>query len=76
MSENPQKLLTPRQAAAFLLLSEDTLSTWRSRRGRVSRDGKGGPPFLRAGRSIRYRQADLESWLTNSTTRERPSTGG
>jgi len=65
MSANPQNLLTPRQAAAFLVLSEATLSTWRSRRGRVARDGKAGPKFLRAGRAIRYRQADLDSWLAN-----------
>jgi hypothetical protein len=62
-----QSLLTPRQAAEFLRISETTLSTWRSRRGRVARDGKAGPRFLRAGRSIRYRQHDLEQWLTEFT---------
>jgi hypothetical protein len=63
MSAN-ESLLTPRQAAEFLRLSETTLSTWRSRRGRVARDGIPGPRFLRAGRSIRYRQVDLDQWLT------------
>jgi Helix-turn-helix domain len=60
-------LMTPRQAAEFLRISEATLSTWRSRRGRVARDGKGGPRFLRAGRSIRYRQHDLDLWLAEFT---------
>jgi hypothetical protein len=76
MSETPQSLLTPRQAAAFLAISENTLSTWRSRRGRVSRDGKDGPRFCRAGRVIRYRRADLESWLIDSTHEERPAANG
>jgi Helix-turn-helix domain len=68
MSANQISLMTPRQAAEFLRISEATLSTWRSRRGRVARDGKPGPRFLRAGRSIRYRGSDLESWLTEFTS--------
>jgi predicted DNA-binding transcriptional regulator AlpA len=50
-------LLTQRQAAAALCLSERTLE-----RLRVS---GGGPRFVRAGRSIRYREGDLESWITS-----------
>lgn len=61
--ETSKPLLTERQAAEFLQLSPATLSTWRSRRGRVARDGKQGPPFLRLGRSIRYRRADLDAWI-------------
>ena len=63
MSANQSALLTPREAAEFLRISEATLSTWRSRRGRVARDGKPGPRFLRAGRKILYRQRDLEEFL-------------
>jgi hypothetical protein len=71
MSANQISLMTPQQAAEFLRISEDTLSTWRSRRGRVARDGKPGPRFLRAGRAIRYRLADLELWLADSTSERR-----
>ena len=63
MSANQSALLTPREAAEFLRISEATLSTWRSRRGRVARDGKPGPRFLRAGRKILYRQRVLEEFL-------------
>ncbi len=62
-----EPLMTPRQAAEFLRISEATLSTWRSRRGRVARDGKDGPRFFRAGRSIRYRRHDLDLWLAQFT---------
>jgi hypothetical protein len=68
MSANQSPLLTPQQAAEFLNISESTLSTWRSRRGRVARDGKPGPPFLRAGRSIRYDLSSLLSWCTECAT--------
>ena len=63
MSANQSALLTPREAAEFLRISEATLSTWRSRRGRVARDGKPGPRFLRAGHKILYRQRDLEEFV-------------
>jgi excisionase family DNA binding protein len=48
-------LLTQRQAAAVLGLSERTLE-----RMRVAGNG---PRFVRMGRSIRYRPADIESWV-------------
>lgn len=43
--------LTSREAAAFLAASVKTLDLWR-------REGR-GPAFIRQGRSIRYRLADL-----------------
>jgi hypothetical protein len=57
-------LLKPAEAAELLKLSLATLSTWRSRRGRVARDGLPGPPFVRLGRAIRYRPEDLAAWIT------------
>ncbi len=51
-----QTLLTQRDAAALLRLSERTLE-----RLRVSGLG---PKFARCGRSIRYRLADLDEWIT------------
>jgi excisionase family DNA binding protein len=49
-------LLTQRQAAAVLCLSERTLE-------RLRCTGT-GPRFVRCGRSVRYREADLEAWIT------------
>jgi predicted DNA-binding transcriptional regulator AlpA len=57
-------LLTPKEAAAFLQLSEKTLEKWRS---------KGtGPKFRRMGhRTVRYSQDDLLNWPGMvSTTQE------
>lgn len=31
---------------------------------KMRRDGK-GPPFLRFGRTIRYRRADVEAWMAS-----------
>jgi excisionase family DNA binding protein len=61
-------LLTQREAAQLLRLSERTLE-----RLRVSGLG---PKFCRMSRSIRYRQTDLDQWIASrvvSSTSERPA---
>jgi predicted DNA-binding transcriptional regulator AlpA len=61
-------LLSAREAAALLHLSERTLE-----RFRVSGTG---PKFIRLGRSVRYRLADIEAHIasrTVSSTSERPA---
>ena len=61
-------LLTQREAAALLRLSERTLE-----RMRVSGLG---PKFIRLGRSIRYRLTDIEADIASrvvSSTSERPA---
>jgi excisionase family DNA binding protein len=51
-----QNMLTPRQAAHYLGVSDAALRLWRS-------EGK-GPRFFRAGEKlIRYRRADLDFWV-------------
>ena len=50
-------LLTQRKAATLLRLSERTLE-----RGRISGLG---PKFVRIGRSIRYRLADIEAYIAS-----------
>lgn len=50
------RLLTQSDAAKLLRLSERTLE-----RLRVA---GGGPKFVKAGRSVRYREADLEAWIS------------
>jgi DNA-binding transcriptional MerR regulator len=52
-------LLTELQAASLLNLSVRTLQAWRARGA--------GPPFVKAGRAIRYRRRDLLRWLDNNT---------
>ena len=47
--------LTEREAASYVALSSHTLRAWRARGG--------GPVYHKLGRSIRYRVADLDTWL-------------
>jgi len=70
MQQSPESgaLLTEVQAAKFVCLSVRTLQAWRSRRT--------GPPFIRAGRAIRYRRADLVDWADKSTVRFGSAPGG
>ena len=51
------RLLTQREAALALRLSERTLE-----RLRVA---GGGPRFVKAGRAVRYREADIERWIAD-----------
>jgi hypothetical protein len=48
-------LLNEVYAARFLSVSERTLQAWRLQRR--------GPTFVRVGRAIRYRRADLIAWI-------------
>ena len=60
------RLLTQSEAARVLRLSERTLERLRLQGG--------GPLYVKAGRSVRYREADLEEWVSarvvNSTSEE------
>jgi excisionase family DNA binding protein len=60
------RLLTQGEAARLLRLSERTLE-----RLRVSGSG---PVYVKAGRLVRYREADLEEWIAsrvvNSTSED------
>ena len=51
-----QSVLTPRQAARYLGISQALLRCWRWRNE--------GPPFFRAGsKLVRYRRDDLDFWI-------------
>ena len=60
------RLLTQSEAAKLLRLSERTLERLRLQGG--------GPVYVKANRSVRYREADLEAWIearvVNSTSEE------
>jgi len=51
-------LLNQREASAWLKLSERTLE-------RLRLTGT-GPRFVKAGRRVLYRQADLETWIASN----------
>jgi predicted DNA-binding transcriptional regulator AlpA len=53
------RLLTPKEAANFLRLSSSWLAKARMRGD--------GPPFVKPGRSIRYRESDLLRWIRSRT---------
>lgn len=53
-------LMPPEDAAEYIGVSPGTLSVWRS-------TGRYDLPFLKIGRSVRYRKADLDSWLERRT---------
>ena len=53
-------LLTTAEAAEILGVKPETLTVWRC----VKRYDL---PYVRVGRSIRYRQSDLEAWLERRT---------
>ena len=50
-----KKALSTQDAAAYTGLSRTTLATLRTRGG--------GPPFVKLGRRVVYRQDDLDAWL-------------
>ena len=53
-------LLDERQAAEAINITPGTLSVWRS-------TGRYNLPFIKVGRKVRYRRADLEAWLDSRT---------
>ena len=53
-------LLDEKQAASILKVQPGTISVWRS-------TGRYSIPFIKVGRSVRYRQTDLNAWLESRT---------
>jgi excisionase family DNA binding protein len=51
-----EKLLTPKEVAAILQVAVGSLAVWRCTK-RVDL------PFLKVGRSVRYRATDIEAFL-------------
>jgi excisionase family DNA binding protein len=61
----PELPLTTQEAADLLGLKRTTLEAWRVRGC--------GPRFVKLGRAVRYRAADLDAWIESRT---RTSTSG
>jgi excisionase family DNA binding protein len=56
------RLLTPEDVAEFTGLSVETLAQWRSQ--------KRGIPYVKISRNcVRYRQSDLDGWLSERIVR-------
>jgi len=53
-------MLTRAEAAEYLGLRPQTLATWAT-------TGRYDLPFVRVGRAVRYRRADLDAWLASRT---------
>ncbi len=53
-------LFTPPEAAAYIGVTENTLSVWRC-------VGRYAIPFIKVGRLVRYRVSDLDAWLESRT---------
>ena len=59
--ESQDRLLDPDEAAKYLKLkTADTLAVWRSNK-------RYGLPYLKVGRSVRYRLSDIKAWLESRT---------
>lgn len=64
---NDANYFDTRQAAAYLGMSESWL---RQRRMTGHLGGQRvAPPFVRLGRSVRYKKSDLEQWVADQTHR-------
>lgn len=59
-------LLTREEAANFLGLSTQTLATWACCK-------RYGLPYLKIGRKVAYRRADLEKWLASRLVVDDPA---
>jgi predicted DNA-binding transcriptional regulator AlpA len=70
-SGGPSKLLSAKEVAELTGLSMETLAQWRSQ--------ERGFPFIKISRNcVRYRQADLDCWLSERIVRtsQDPDGGG
>lgn len=63
-------LLMPAELAEMLKVTEETLREWRRQ--------KIGPDFVKVGKSVLYRETDVQQWLEMNvipTTRSGPGSG-
>ncbi|MDA8093090.1 MAG: helix-turn-helix domain-containing protein [Betaproteobacteria bacterium] len=59
-SSQPRELLTRKEAAKYLGMKEQTLAKWASTQ-------RYDLPFIKVGKSVRYRLADLNDFLQRNT---------
>lgn len=56
LSFNDDVLATPEEAAQLIKIAESTLQKWRS-------TGENNIPFVKIGRSVRYKVSDLKAYV-------------
>lgn len=61
------ELVSAQELADFLRVPLDTVYRWNYART--------GPPYIRVGRHVRYRRADVDAWLEKNTQRSGAPTG-
>lgn len=59
-AHNPEQLLNEKESAEILTVKPTTLATWRS-------DKSQALPYVKIGRSIRYRRSDLLAFIDAQT---------
>ncbi|WP_024707818.1 MULTISPECIES: helix-turn-helix transcriptional regulator [Martelella] len=59
LSLDPDFLMTETLTCELLSVSARTLQAWRLRGG--------GPPFVKIGKSVRYKRRDITAWLSANT---------
>lgn len=61
MTNPSHRLLSPEELAEYLNVPTSTLRGWR---------GRGvDPPSIKLGQHVRYRQADVDTWLDEQASR-------
>ena len=61
---SPAGLMTPRDAAVYIGVKINTLAVWRM-------TNKYGLPFVKLGKVVRYRKADLDEWINKNVSTDR-----
>lgn len=59
-NQSTDPLLTPPEAAAYIGVTENTLSVWRC-------VGRYNIPFIKVGRLVKYRKSSLDAFLVSRT---------
>lgn len=59
-NQSTDPLLTPPEAAAYIGVTENTLSVWRC-------VGRYNIPFIKVGRLVKYRKSALDTFLVSRT---------
>lgn len=59
-NQSTDPLLTPPEAAAYIGVTENTLSVWRC-------VGRYNIPFIKVGRLVKYRKSALDTFLDSRT---------
>ena len=60
----PAGLMTPRDAAVYIGVKINTLTVWRM-------TNRYGLPFVKLGKVVRYRKADLDEWINKNVSTDR-----